>query len=212
MHPLAKLLPFSALCLGLGLGIAWFSARPEATSAHDDEALPAFDPSMPGRAPAAFGSSSDFGAAPAALVRGTVPDSTEPAAGATFAAGAGSASPAAAELAPETRDRLIAEIEAAYTTYHPDALPVLARFLAHADPEIRTFAREAIMQVGHADGIAYLRKAAQEAHDPRESAALLDAAEFLEIPPAPPLPGTFKVRGGPRGRDVTLRTAGTAAP
>ena len=206
MHPLAKLLPFSALCLGLGLGIAWFSARPEVAAAHDNEALPAFDPSTPGRTPAGPA----FAAESAALVHEASPRADSPSA--HFGDTAPSAGPAASALPPDKRERLIAEIEAAYTTYHPDALPVLARFLGHSDPEIRTFAREAIVQVGHADGVAHLRKAAQEARDPRESAALLDAAEFLEIPPAPPLPGTFKVRGGPRGRDVSLRTTAAPAP
>lgn len=199
MHPLAKLLPFSALCLGLGLGIAFFSARPEARPPAE-EPRPAHVPTAPARETAPAGGGFDSLSEPAALARRATPPAASDSA---HAFTADEAEPAST-LAPETRDRLISEIEAAYTTYQPEALPVLARFLAHSDLEIRAFARDAIVQVGHADGAAHLRAAAREARDPRESAALLDAAEFLEIPPAPPLAGAFKPRTG-KGREISLR-------
>ncbi len=201
MHPLAKLIPFSALCLGLGFGIAWFSARPAAVEA---DALPPFDPSTPGRAPLATEdpfrapkAPAPFTASAGGTLGGRSLDIAEPAVAATEPADT-----AGSTLPEEQRLRLIGEIEDAYTTYDPAALPVLARFLAHPDLEIRTFARDAIVQVGHADGAALLRAAAREARDPRESVALLDAADFLELPPAPSVSGAFKSRSTPKRRDV----------
>jgi hypothetical protein len=209
LHPLARLIPLSALCLGLGLGFAWFSPRPAAVEA---DALPPFDPSAPGQIRTAsvtdpFGagtSSSPFSSSAAGPLGARELDRAEPAVSASASAGS-------TPLTPEKRARLISEIEAAYTTYHPDSLPVLSRFLAHPDLEIRTFARDAIVQVGHEDGAAVLRAAAREAQDPRESVALLDAAEFLELPPAPPVAGVFKPRANPKRRDVSLRRSDSVA-
>jgi hypothetical protein len=202
MHPVAKLLPFSALCLGLGLGIAWFSARPENADADASAPSPTEAPS-PSPAPRAVPA---YAAQPDAEARGPEAATHAPAETGDALAPDDAEAAASAGLPPEQRARLIAEIEAAYTTYHPDALPVLARFLAHPDREIRTFARDAIVQVGHADGATLLRGAARESRDPRESVALLDAAEFLELPPAPPVTGTFTQRASSlKRRDTPLR-------
>jgi hypothetical protein len=101
------------------------------------------------------------------------------------ASGAGAAKP----LAPADR------LEAAILTYDASALPVIAPFLVHEDPELREAAREGLLQMGLGEAVPLLREAAAKMKDPREAVALLDAAEFLELPP-----GTI---GGGRPRPST---------
>ena len=177
MTAFARILPLCTLGLGMGLGFAWFGARP---------ALP---PESPGRDDAALSPSPTTARpVPAALAPPPppppAPPATEPPAPASTLAPGEDAAPA---LTDATRSRLHADIEAAYTTYDVAALPKLTPHLRHPDPEIRAFARDAIIQLGHAEGAAPLRAAARAARDPHEAAALEDAAAFLELPPAPVL-------------------------
>jgi hypothetical protein len=191
MSPLAKLLPLVALGLGLGLGLAWFN-RPAAPAGsdissahagHENAALASSANASPAASPI-HASDASRSVAVDPMARIDDPASTN-------AAHADTDSPEST-LAPEVRDRLIEEITAAYTTYEPTALPKIAPFLRHSDAEIRSLARDAVVQVGHADGAKLLRDAAKTARDPREAVAFLDAAEYLELPPAPPVSGTFK--------------------
>ncbi len=67
-------------------------------------------------------------------------------------------------------------------TYSAGALPVLGGYLRHGDAEVRRAAREAMVQLGLAEGAGVLREAADTAADPQEALAMLDAAELLELP------------------------------
>ena len=177
MNQTLRLLPLCTLCLGLGLGLAWFGSRTDAPSTAatpPSASLPASHASP--LAPAAPATQLQSPAAPPAEA---VPEKT-------------SGSPdtgrdSAPLLADEARARLFADIEAAYTTYDAAALPRLTPLLHHSDPEVRAYAREGIVQLGHAAGAAALRAAARSARDPKEAVALQEAAEFLELPPAPPV-------------------------
>jgi hypothetical protein len=176
MHPTFRILPLCTLCLGLGLGLAWFGSRnapPSATPA-PSAALPA-----PRADPLAPAAPSPEGRSPAAPPAEAAPEKP------TDSPDTGQ--DAAPLLADEARTRLFADIEAAYTTYDPAALPRLEPRLRHSDPAVRAYAREAIVQLGHADGAPLLRTAARSARDPKEAIALLEAAEFLELPPAAPV-------------------------
>lgn len=191
MSSLFKSFSLIALGLGAGLGIAWFNraddpSRPASSTATVEPAASGLSSASPSHAT----SSNDAPRSQSAPVDHTAPT------GADASARAETSSPEPT-LAPEVRDRLIEEITAAYTTYEPEALPKLAPFLRHSDPEIRSYARDAIVQVGHADGVKLLRDAAKTARDPREAVALLEAAEYLDIPPAAPVAGTFK-KNSPR--------------
>lgn len=66
-------------------------------------------------------------------------------------------------------------------TYDAAAVPALARFLRHSDPEIRAAAREGLVQLGERDAVPHLQEAARGA-PPAEAKALLEAAEFLALP------------------------------
>ena len=177
MHPAFRILPLCTLCLGVGLGLAWFGA--------ESREAPASALSSPARPPSAAAAPAsqdapppaDLPSAPAApaLAPEAPADATDP------------AQEAVPLLSDEARTRLLAEMEEAYTTYDPAALPRLTPKLSHPSPEIRAAAREAIVQLGHVAGAAPLRAADRAARDPREATALLEAAEFLEIPPAAPV-------------------------
>ncbi|MCU0793882.1 MAG: hypothetical protein MUE42_13750 [Opitutaceae bacterium] len=83
---------------------------------------------------------------------------------------------------PATTASSLAAIEAAMRTYSAGALPVLGGYLRHGDAEVRRAAREAMVQLGLAEGAGVLREAADTAADPQEALAMLDAAELLELP------------------------------
>lgn len=66
-------------------------------------------------------------------------------------------------------------------TYDAAAVPELARFLTHPDPEIRTAAREGLISLGERAAIPWLKDAARTA-PAEEAIALKQAAEFLALP------------------------------
>ena len=86
---------------------------------------------------------------------------------------------------PVSREEILAEIEAASVTYDAAALPRIERFLLHSDPEVRQSARDGMIVLGDAAAGPLLRKASRHIADPLEAAALLKAADYVELPPAP---------------------------
>jgi hypothetical protein len=76
-----------------------------------------------------------------------------------------------------------AEIANLSSQYDPSAVRPLAAYLYHTDPEVRSAARRGLMQLGEADAVPYLRAAEKQELDPAEAKELLEAAEFLAIPP-----------------------------
>lgn len=183
-----------AVGLGVGLGIAWFN-RPAAPSQRDSSAA-SVTPT-----PSEFASTNSSRATSsndASHSESTPVDHATPTGAEVFIST--ETDTPEPTLAPEIRDRLIEEITVAYTSYEPEALPKIAPFLRHSDPEIRAYARDAIVQVGHADGAKLLRDTAKSVRDPREAVALLEAAEYLDIPPAAPVAGTFKKNSARPGK------------
>jgi HEAT repeat protein len=67
-------------------------------------------------------------------------------------------------------------------TYEAAAVPALARYLAHSDPEIRSAARDGLVQLGERAAIPFLEAAAKTAADAEEARSLREAAEFLALP------------------------------
>ncbi len=97
-------------------------------------------------------------------------------------------------VTPETSEReaTVQAVRVAATTYDAAAAAEVAKYLNHPDPEVRAEAVRAMVVAGDAAGAALLRKASEQIKDPREAVTYLDAADFLELPPALPL--------GERGR------------
>ncbi len=79
-------------------------------------------------------------------------------------------------------EQSIQRIEAAVVTYEAASLPAIAPYLTDPNPELRTAAREGLLQMGLSEAVPLLREAAGKMKDPREAILLLDAADFLELP------------------------------
>ncbi|MBC8009310.1 MAG: hypothetical protein H7067_04345 [Burkholderiales bacterium] len=101
-------------------------------------------------------------------------------------AGVASTPPPAAGVVTENpaEEEAREKIESLVVAYDASVLPRLAGYLAHPSAEVRAMAREGVVQLGATEGAAFLRAAADKATDPREAVALLDAADFLDLPPA----------------------------
>jgi len=87
---------------------------------------------------------------------------------------------------PVTEEQKFAQLDnlqEAAITYSPAAIPLIEPSLYSSDREIREAAADAMVALGETAGAAVLRKAAAKARDPREAAALLERAEYLELPP-----------------------------
>lgn len=106
---------------------------------------------------------------------------------------------------------ILAAIETASTSYDPAALPRIQPFLTHPDPEIRAAALAGMVNLGHAAGAPVLRAAARQLTDSKEAISLLEAADYLELPPAPKsMRGRVRAVGSPAApRSVT--PAGTTS-
>ncbi len=75
-------------------------------------------------------------------------------------------------------------IEAAAITYDAKSLPLIEPFLTDPDRLVRDAAVQGMIANGDASAASYLRAAAAKTKDPREAAAMLDAADYVELPPA----------------------------
>ena len=75
-------------------------------------------------------------------------------------------------------------IEAAAITYDAKSLPLIEPFLSDPDRLVRDAAVQGMIANGDASAANYLRAAAAKTPDPREAAAMLDAADYVELPSA----------------------------
>jgi len=92
---------------------------------------------------------------------------------------------AAVALHPATGEKaaVYAQIHEAMVTYSPEGVKALEPILANAEPEIREAAINAIIQIGEKSGADALRRAARKTKVLREKMRMLEAAEFIELPP-----------------------------
>lgn len=97
------------------------------------------------------------------------------------------ATPVTPQSAPLSAPAKAAALEAmheAMVTYDPAKLPAIAAYLNHADEDLRQAALDNMIQMGEAAAAPLLRTASEKARSPQEALAMLDAADFLELPPA----------------------------
>jgi hypothetical protein len=80
--------------------------------------------------------------------------------------------------------KAVAQIEAAAVTYAPSGIDTIAPFLLDASPVVRQNAIDGLIRLGETGGASALREAAAKAKDPRDAIKMLDAADYLELPPA----------------------------
>lgn len=86
-----------------------------------------------------------------------------------------------APLEPEALGDVLRTIETAVTAYEPASVKVLQGLLVDPHPEVRTAAREAMVQLGEPDGVAALRHAARQL-PAEEARACQEAADLLDLP------------------------------
>lgn len=91
------------------------------------------------------------------------------------------AAPEDAQTPLPTGDAALEAITDLAVTYDAAAVPALARYLGHSDPEIRSAARDGLIQLGERAAIPFLEAAAKTA-PVDEAKELREAAEFLALP------------------------------
>jgi len=82
-------------------------------------------------------------------------------------------------------ETILSVIEDASISYSASELPKIQPYLLHPDPAIRAAALQGMLVLGDAAASPMLRAAAKETTNPREAVALMDAADYLELPSAP---------------------------
>jgi hypothetical protein len=92
-------------------------------------------------------------------------------------------SPAEREKRVAARNAALEAINAAATTYDAAELPVINKYLYDKDPEIRRAAIDGMIVLGDAAAGKYLRDASLVASTEEERKALVEAADYAELPP-----------------------------
>jgi hypothetical protein len=88
-----------------------------------------------------------------------------------------------APVAASPQEVVLTKIDDAIVTYSPEGVDIIAPYLASKDPEIRAAAIEGLKQLGEPEGAARLREVARGITNQRDRKELLDAADFIELPP-----------------------------
>lgn len=87
---------------------------------------------------------------------------------------------------PVTKEEILETVHQASITYDPKELPAIQKYLLDADPEIREAARNAMIVLGDAAAGPMLRDASKLAPTPHEAVAMLEAADYVELPSGTP--------------------------
>jgi hypothetical protein len=92
------------------------------------------------------------------------------------------------------KESILEEIQDATVTYDAAELPKIETYLLHPDLEIRQAAMNGMIVLGDKAAGPLLRKAAALAPSPQEAVALLEAADYIELPS-----GTLRRKSGSEG-------------
>lgn len=79
---------------------------------------------------------------------------------------------------------ILEEINDAAVMYDPGYLTAIQKYLLHQDPEVRKAAISGMIVLGHRYASPMLREASRLAPSPYEAVAMLEAADYLELPSA----------------------------
>lgn len=153
----------------------YIAARPSGKTVATHPSIPSTPPPPPATPPTSLPAGPQEADAPST----PEPTSKQPKAkkGARLTIKAGQPIP---ELFPfqAERDRL----HGLGSTYDPRNIPTIAPSLKHEDATVRDAARHALVQIGDAAAIPYLKAAAAAAKTPEEAETLNESAEFLSLP------------------------------
>ena len=89
-----------------------------------------------------------------------------------------------ADEAMAAKQRILDQIHDAAVAYDPSSIPVIEPFLLHADPEVRAAAINGFIVLGERGAVPIMRAAAAQAPTPQDAMALLQAAEYIDLPSA----------------------------
>ncbi len=84
---------------------------------------------------------------------------------------------------PANKSLILDKMHAAAVTYDAASLPVIKPYLVNTDPEIRKEAVNAMLILGDSAASPLLREAAKQMTTAEDMKTMIEAAEFLEIPP-----------------------------
>jgi HEAT repeat protein len=87
------------------------------------------------------------------------------------------------ERAIVSTDDLVIRLQEISLQENPKYLTEILAHLTNGNSEVRAAALEATMQFGSRDAIPVLTELAAKTDDPREKVEILDAIEFIELPP-----------------------------
>lgn len=84
---------------------------------------------------------------------------------------------------PASQAVILGQIEDASVTYDAKALPLIEPYLLNPDPVVREAAMKGMINLGDAAAGPLLREASHHVSTPQEAVALLEAADYVELPP-----------------------------
>jgi hypothetical protein len=96
----------------------------------------------------------------------------------------------AAVEVPKSSTEKIERLQSLAMNNDTDSLKEILAALSDSDAQVRTAAREAAVQFGDKSAAPVLRETAQNISDAHEKVALLEAADYLELPPLGSKPAT----------------------
>jgi cytoskeletal protein RodZ len=88
---------------------------------------------------------------------------------------------------PANQAVILAQIEDASVTYDAKALPLIEPYLLSPDPVVREAAMKGMINLGDAAAGPLLREASHHVSTPQEAVALLEAADYVELPSGRPI-------------------------
>ena len=93
-----------------------------------------------------------------------------------------SAAPSASAQPAASSSVILEEINDAAVMYDPAYLPAIQKYLLNSNAEIRKAALNGMIVLGHPAASPMLRAAAKLVDAPQETVAMLQAADYLELP------------------------------
>jgi hypothetical protein len=108
------------------------------------------------------------------------------------------------EVNTQITSEILEEIHDASVTYDPKQLMKIEPYLLHPDSEVRQAAINGMIVLGDASAGALMRAAAAKAPSPQEAVALLEAADYVELPSASEI--IRKPKSGGNSRDPSDRS------
>lgn len=136
--------------------LVWRNLKPNSDERDDETKRPAIQKTH----------STDLGAGKAAQIRPATPTPSNE----------------SKPIVRSTKEEILESVHQSSITYDHKELPAIQKYLLDADPEIREAARNGMIVLGDASAGPMLRDASKLAPTPHEAVAMLEAADYVELP------------------------------